>query len=417
MRVAVQMVQENLLTEREALMRINAVKCASFCSPKHLPSPSDSHLHFTGLAASQGVVHGALAFTEADCLELRSQSRSVIFCKTDSKDVNLHTLKWVSGIVTLGGSLVSTTSILCRNLAKPCVAALHDATIRSTGNEDDEMGATNQLVCGKTGGFLKMGDYVTLDGTRGELFAGLLETESAYNDPDFLTVLKWADKHRRLKIFASVSGLCFAEAHKAYQMGADGLGYVNTNMMFCSTDERLSLMRSVLFCQSPEESESPLQKLEEIHRQDFVAIFRTSHHKRVSIGLLDYSPQYFLPVDSTEADELQKDLSLSTCEFKRKIAKMHESDPTVGLRGCRLSCLIPEITEMQTRAVISAVIDVATEGIIVQPIIAVSMLCNQYEAKRVVDIITKTCTVSILNFSSKFNSLIGFTFSRTSSSR
>jgi len=242
------------------------------------------------------------------------------------------------------------------------------------------------FIC-SCGEILKPGDRVTLDGTSGKLFAGFIPIETAFNNQDFQTVLQWADKYRKMKVYASIPGHYRSEAEDAMMLHADGIGCINTDCMFSSTEERLSLSRAVIFAKSDKERAIPLARLCELHTGDFRSIFRAAKGTPVCVQLLDESLHKLLPQSWHEAAEVARQMNRSVAEVKQAMAAMHDTNPAMGLRGCRLTALMPSLTEMQTTAIMSAAIDITMEGLTVHPNIAVPMLTCDHELYVALEII------------------------------
>lgn len=401
MRIAVHMVEEGSLNEREALERIDPLKCIPYFTSEQLTratSPratfvsslassaeeaTKTHFFARGLPASQGVAKGRLAFTSADVDEILQSSNHVVYCFDDSNFMNLQAVKSSIGVCVIGGSLVSDVATLCRASTKPCVTAMRSVRVE-VANWDEQGSPSKYKLVTDEGTALFAGAMVTLDGTHGNLHLGHLATESTYEDPDFQVVLNWSEKYRKLQVFAFVEAHHLADAAYAASMHPVGM-IVSTDHMFQSTEERHEMTRSYFFDSS--QRNVHLAKMKEHHQADFVGLFKHAAGKPVMIQLLNLSPHIFLPDDIKEACSVAVSMDRAVGDIRRKMASMCECNPAMGVRGVRLTATFPEVTNIQVEAIVNAAIDVNNEGVQVKPTILVPMVTSDRELVAAIDLI------------------------------
>jgi pyruvate,orthophosphate dikinase len=316
------MVHEGVVTEREALLRIDPYKCSYFVEDqiaaneddsgaaegvdsmaalggaKQVPQPmSTMRICVSGLAASQGIISGVFALTAEECARL-SMTQDVILCISESNCTleDYAACRSAAGVLCIGGTLVSDVAMICRNLGKPCVVAVGSTPLRlEAAVGADPSKRPTRLLYG-SGETLCAGDHVTLDGTCGKLYLGKPSLTVHKKDPNYLCILKWADKYRRLRVNTSIATGTIVDAMRiACDLGTDGFGCISTDPLFYYTGDRLSLTRMALFSQSVDERNRHISVLGELHREDFKGIFRASEGKPICIKLLDTSLNYLLP--------------------------------------------------------------------------------------------------------------------------
>jgi len=279
-----------------------------------------------------------------------------------------------------------TAAVLCRGMGKPCLTNSNSMQLIGSGNNKD-----SYILVSNTGERIHSGDIITLDGGNGKIHTGLRKTISFYNDEDFQTVLLWSDKFRKIKINATLKKCndIWEQVKLAKEYGADGIGCINTDCMFNKGEERLNLMRSILIKKDCSDKDIYIDLLKEFHREDFRLIFRAAEGSNISIKLLDKPLCEFLPSSQSDILSVATHLNLTISEIKSTITLMKDENPSIGLRGCRITSFYPEITEMQIKAIISAVFDLILEGIVIVPRILVPMICTSHEFENVQKIIEK----------------------------
>mmetsp|Transcript_5702 Transcript_5702/g.12731 ORF Transcript_5702/g.12731 Transcript_5702/m.12731 type:complete len:945 (-) Transcript_5702:65-2899(-) len=387
MRLAVDLVESKVLTEREALLRVDAAK-ASFFLHQHMAAEQLASPPFSmGVAASRGVVTGPLAFTAAECMELSSRG-DVVLCLQECSAHDARAIRSASAMITISGGIFSNAAILCRGMGKPCVTRIRTAALLT--NPDG-----SKMLRTSAGDEVRAGEVVTVDGTHGRIFTGLRPCISFFEDPDFQKVLGYADKFRRLRVHASISTLGGSAGIKeqvmlARRMGADALGCVSTDGLFYSSEERLALVRNVLVERNTLQRAAHLRMLGELHREDLRALLRAGDGRSVGVKLLDLPLGMFLPSEPADMVAFAQHANHSVADVKRAVASILDADPDMGLRGCRIATFCPEITEMQVRAVACAVLDLLLEDLPSNPPkILVPMLVTSHELQHVLALVDR----------------------------
>ena len=333
LRAAVEMVEEGLISQEEAVARIDPAQLDQLLHPMIDPT-AEVEVVAKGLNASPGAASGGIVF-DADTAEERGKAgESVILVRWETTPDDFHGMVQAAGILTAHGGLTSHAAVVARGMGTPCVTgceALHvdvrAKTARLPGHE------------------LKEGDTITIDGGTGEVIVGSVPLVPPQINDDFLAVLKWADGIRRLKVRTNADNP--ADAAKAREFGAEGIGLCRTEHMFADAD-RLELMREMILAADEEGRRSALDRLLPIQQADFEGIFEAMAGLPVTIRLLDWPLHEFLPALEEEQDE----------RMRERIRSLHESNPMLGWRACRLGLFYPEIYEMQVRAIVRAAIAV-----------------------------------------------------------
>ena len=333
LRVAVEMVEEGLISKEEAVARIDPAQLDQLLHPMIDPS-ADVEVVAKGLNASPGAASGTIVF-DADTAEARGKAgESVILVRWETTPDDFHGMVQAAGILTAHGGLTSHAAVVARGMGTPCVTgceALHvdvrAKTARLAGNE------------------LKEGDTITIDGGTGEVIVGSVPLVPPQINDDFSAMLEWADGMRRLRVRANADNP--EDAAKAREFGAEGIGLCRTEHMFADAD-RLGLMREMILAADEDGRRSALDRLLPIQQADFEGIFEAMAGLPVTIRLLDWPLHEFLPALDEEQDE----------RMRERIRSLHEANPMLGWRACRLGLFYPEIYEMQVRAIVRAAIAV-----------------------------------------------------------
>ena len=299
-----------------------------------------------------------------------------------------------AGILTGRGGMTSHAAVVARGMGKCCVSGCSDLMIR----ESEKYFAT------KDGSRFNEGDWLSLDGTTGQVYSGAIPTIDALMSGDFAIIMGWADEVRKLKIRTNADTV--RDAAKAVELGAEGIGLCRTEHMFFETD-RIFAFRQMIVAKDETARRTALAKILPIQREDFVGLFKVMKGMPVTIRLLDPPLHEFLPQEEAEISQLAKELNLSFEELSNIIKSLHETNPMLGHRGCRLAVTYPEIAEMQTRAIIEAAIEVNRNGMSVIPEIMVPLVCDVLEFKYVKAIIVKTADAIIAEAGVKLPYLVG----------
>ena len=410
-RIAVEMQQEKLMTQQTALLKIPAESIDSLLVPvfdtKALKSAS---LIGRGLPAGPGAATGRIAFTAAAAeLEIR-RGNKVVLCRTETSPDDLKGMLHSQGILTSRGGVSSHAALVARQLGKVCVCGAGDIII----NYDKKTLSAGKVV-------LKEGDYISIDGTTGAIYKGMIESADSevkrvlegslrpsrsYTYELFRTVMRWSDKHRRLKIRTNADTP--AMARQAVAFGAEGIGLCRTEHMFFEGN-RIDFMRQMILAVDETERRAALKKLLPFQRRDYVGLFRAMAGRPVTIRLLDPPLHEFLPHDDAVRRQLADKLGLPLEFVIERIKALHEENPMLGCRGCRLGILHPEITEMQTRAIFEAAAQVlkSNRKIKVNPEIMIPLVGFKAELQDQLEIVHRTAQEVMKKRNVKVNYLVG----------
>jgi pyruvate,orthophosphate dikinase len=365
-RVACDMVGEGLITEDEAVARIPPAALDQLLHPTIDPAAT-LELLATGLPASPGAATGTVVF-DADDAEARARTgEAVILVRRETSPDDFHGMVAARAILTARGGMTSHAAVVARGMGKPCIAG---ASI-----EVDEVG--RQIRAG--GRTLSDGDAITLDGTTGRIYFGTATLRVPEMDEYFTRLMGWADAIRPMRV--RVNADTPADAHRGRDFGAEGIGLCRTEHMFFEGD-RLTVMREMILATSVADRERALTRLLPMQRGDFESIFRAMEGFPVTIRLLDPPLHEFLPHDDDEIETLAKQVGQDAGQVRDVVASLREQNPMLGLRGCRLGIIHPEITRMQVRAIFEAACTVAARKGRVQPEVMIPLVASVVEFRR-----------------------------------
>jgi pyruvate,orthophosphate dikinase len=342
-KVACDMVREKLIDEKEAVLRIPANDLTQLLLPSFSPKAKSSADVLTrGLPASPGAAVGKLAFTADEAVERAAAGEDVLLVRKETSPEDVDGMHSAVGILTSTGGMTSHAAVVARGWGRCCVAGAGEVQI----NEK----ARKIVVGGKT---FTHKDTLSLDGSTGEVMAGTVDTQSPKLSGDFAKVMKWADKYRKLSIRTNADTP--GDAKRAREFGAEGIGLCRTEHMFFQED-RIAAMREMILADDEGDRRKALAKLLPFQRKDFVGIFTAMKGLPVTVRLLDPPLHEFLPHDAKNQTEMAKRLGVSAAAVKARVSQLHEANPMLGHRGCRLSVTYPEILEMQVQAIVEAAI-------------------------------------------------------------
>ncbi|AZT90299.1 pyruvate, phosphate dikinase [Caldicellulosiruptor changbaiensis] len=379
LKIAVDMVEEGLITKEEAMLKVDPKQLDTLLHPTFEPSALKAAKPIAkGLPASPGAATGKIYFTaeEAKAAVERGEKK-VILVRTETSPEDIEGMVAAQGILTSRGGMTSHAAVVARGMGKCCVAGCGDISI----NEEEKYFTTPD------GKVYREGDWISLDGSTGYVYEGELPTKDPELTGYFATFMQWADEIRRLKVRANADTP--RDAAQARRFGAEGIGLCRTEHMFFEED-RIPAMREMIVARTEEQRRKALNKLLPMQRGDFEALFREMKGYPVTIRLLDPPLHEFLPKEDDAIRELAAQMGITFEELKSIVQSLHELNPMLGHRGCRLAVIYPEIAEMQTRAIIEAAINVKNEGIDVVPEIMVPLVGELKELKYIKDIIVKT---------------------------
>jgi len=386
LKIAVDMVNEGMITKEEALMRVDPKQLDSLLHPNFEPNALKKATPIAkGLPASPGAATGKIYFSAEEAVEAFNNGEThVLLVRLETSPEDIEGMNVAQGILTGRGGMTSHAAVVARGMGKCCVAGCSEITI----NQAEKYFVT------KNGEKFKEGDWVSIDGSTGNVYAGRLPTVDPELTGDFATLMNWADNVRRMKIRTNADTP--RDAKQALKLGAEGIGLCRTEHMFFEAD-RIFVFRQMILAENEEQRRKALDKLLPMQRADFEELFRVMKGYSVTIRLLDPPLHEFLPEKEEDIVSLAKDMNVSYEYLKDVIKKQHEINPMMGLRGCRLAVVYPEIAEMQTRAIIEAAINVKKEGIDVVPEIMVPLTSEAKEFRFVKDIIVRTADEIIKN--------------------
>ena len=365
-RIAMEMVRQGMLTEQEAVMRIEPEKLDELLHPVFKKAALSAAKPITkGLPASPGAAPGRIVFFAEDAEAWAERGEKTILVRIETSPEDLKGMLSAQGIMTARGGMTSHAAVVARGMGKCCVSAANSVII--------DYKARTLSVDGLT---LKEGDWLSLDGSTGFVYAGSIETQAPELSGDFGELMAMADKYARLKVRTNADTP--RDAAVARQFGATGIGLTRTEHMFFDGDKIIA-MRQMILAKDEEGRREALKKLLPLQRDDFYGIFKAMHDLPVTVRLLDPPLHEFVPHDEKGQKEMADVMGVTVSEVKERVESLIEQNPMLGHRGCRLGNTYPEITEMQTRAILSAALDLKAEGIKTYPEIMIPLIGNVLE--------------------------------------
>ncbi len=373
-RIAVEMVKEGLITEREAILRVDPSSIDQLLHPSMDPN-APKKLLARGLPASPGAASGHVVFTADEAEEQAGRGKAVILVRAETSPEDIHGMKAARGILTARGGMTSHAAVVARGMGKSCVAGCSSIAIRYDVREMhisvyDENGHPAETVV------IKANDLITLDGGTGSVYLGAVPTVPAALSGEFGVLMEWADKVRKMRVRANADTPL--DARTARNFGAEGIGLCRTEHMFFD-DERIAAVREMILAGDLPARKHAVNKLLPFQRSDFVGVFREMAGLPVTIRLLDPPLHEFLPHEPAQVDALAKTMGVKAETLLRKVEELTEFNPMLGHRGCRLAITYPEIYEMQVRAILEAACEVAAQGIDVRPEIMIPLAMTRKE--------------------------------------
>ncbi|HIJ87205.1 MAG TPA: pyruvate, phosphate dikinase [Desulfuromonadales bacterium] len=365
-KIAVDMVNEGLIDQRTAVKRVAPEQLDQLLHPS-LDPKAVKNIIAKGLPASPGAVSGTVVFTADEAESEAKTGRKVILVRIETSPEDIHGMHAAQGILTARGGMTSHAAVVARGMGKCCVA----------GCGDIKVDYANQFFTTKGGIVVKKGDMITLDGSLGEVMLGAVPTVSAQLTGDFGTLMGWVDGIRRLKVRTNADTP--HDAKVARQFGAEGIGLCRTEHMFFDA-ERIAAVREMILSDDVEGRELALAKILPMQKSDFIGLFREMKGLPVTIRLLDPPLHEFLPQEEKDIVELCKTMKVPVSALKHKIETLHEFNPMLGHRGCRLGITFPEIYNMQVTAIMEAACElVKNEGFSIVPEIMIPLIATVKE--------------------------------------
>ncbi len=347
MKIAVDMVEEGLISEEEAICRIEPPSLDQLLHPTIDPRV-ERHIIGSGLPASPGAATGEIVFTAEEAVAAESEGRKVILVRIETSPEDIHGMHAAEGILTTRGGMTSHAAVVARGMGIPCVV----------GAGSMRVDLRNELLIGVGGITLKRGDTITIDGSSGQVLQGTVPMIQPALSGDFGKLMTWADKNRRMTVRTNADTPQDARAARSF--GAEGIGLCRTEHMFFEGD-RIHVMREMILAEDENGRRAALAKLLPMQRSDFTELFTIMHGLPVTIRLLDPPLHEFLPKTEAEIADVAKAMGMPPAFLARRIDAIHEFNPMLGHRGCRLAISYPEIAEMQARAIFEAAVAAALE--------------------------------------------------------
>ena len=346
LKIAVDMAREGLITEEEAVLRLEPSQLDQLLHPT-IAENAKRDVIVTGLPASPGAAVGKVVFDSEEAFAMAEKGEDVILVRIETSPEDIKGMHAARAIVTARGGMTSHAAVVARGMGRPCVCG--------AGGLQIDMAKGVFRVMGRE---IKKGEIITVDGAAGQVMLGAVEMSQPDLSGDFGTLMGWADKVRKLKVRANAETAL--DARTAVEFGAEGIGLCRTEHMFFDA-ERIPEVRAMILANDEKGRRESLAKLLPMQRSDFEELFRILGDMPVTIRLLDPPLHEFLPHNDADMDEVAKASGVSVDELKRRAAELHESNPMLGHRGCRLGITYPEIYEMQARAIFEAAVNVSRE--------------------------------------------------------
>ena len=379
MKIACDLVDEGMITEEEAVAMIDPKSLDSLLHPTFDPAAlKKAKVVGTGLAASPGAACGQIVFSAEKATDWAKNGHKVVLVRLETSPEDIEGMHYAQGVLTVRGGMTSHAAVVARGMGTCCVSGCGAIKM----NEE----ARTFELSGKT---YKEGDWISIDGSTGNIYGEKIKTAAATISGDFDRLMSWADKFRRLQVRTNADTP--HDAQQAAAFGAEGIGLCRTEHMFFEAD-RIKAMREMIVSETSEQRERALAKLEPIQQADFEAIYEAMKGRPVTIRLLDPPLHEFVPTDPKDIADLAAEMGLSVEHLNQVISSLHEFNPMMGHRGCRLDVTFPEIAKMQTAAIIKAALAVRSRRPAwkITPEIMVPLVGEEKELAFVKSVIDKT---------------------------
>ena len=376
-KIAMDMLRQGMITEKEAVLRVDPNKLDELLHPVFdKKALKEARVIAKGLAASPGAASGKIVFNADDATVWHAKGERVIMVRVETSPEDLAGMAAAAGILTARGGMTSHAAVVARGMGKCCVSGAGSLVI--------DYGKKTMTVDGIT---LKEGDFISLNGSTGEIYLGSVATQEAELDSDFGELMKLADKYTRLVVRTNADTPY--DAQVARNFGAVGIGLCRTEHMFFE-GEKIRAMREMILAENADDRRIALARILPYQQADFKGIFKAMEDCPVTVRLLDPPLHEFVPHEEKEQRELAKIMNVQFETVRQRVEVLHEANPMLGHRGCRLGNTYPEITEMQTRAILGAALELKKEGVTTYPEIMVPLTGILYEFTNQENIIRKT---------------------------
>ncbi|MDD3181920.1 MAG: pyruvate, phosphate dikinase [Alphaproteobacteria bacterium] len=392
LRIAVEMVGEGVITKEEAINRIDPASLDQLLHPT-LDPKAPRNVIAKGLPASPGAASGIVVFTADEAEDLASKGQKVILCRIETSPEDIHGMHAAKGIVTSRGGMTSHAAVVARGMGRACVAGAGDLHIDYSQGQ--------MLVKGVV---VKAGEIITIDGSKGEIMLGEVPTIQPELSGDFGVLMGWADSVRKLKVRTNAETPL--DARTALKFGAEGIGLCRTEHMFFDA-ERITAMREMIVAENEDGRRAALSKLLPFQQKDFEDLFTIMDGLPVTIRLLDPPLHEFLPNTKADMEAVAKGAGVSVEQVERRAAMLHESNPMLGHRGCRLGISYPEIYEMQARAIFGAVIAMKKQGKTVLPEVMIPLVALKKELDILEQMVRRVASQMMQDAGTEFAYLVG----------
>ncbi|HIW57120.1 MAG TPA: pyruvate, phosphate dikinase [Firmicutes bacterium] len=393
-KIAVDLVSEGMITKEEAIMKVDPKQLDSLLHPTFVASALKNAEVFTkGLAASPGAACGKVYFTAEDCVAAAENGEKTVLVRLETSPEDIEGMEAAEGVLTARGGMTSHAAVVARGMGTCCVAGCGDIKV----DYDNACFSVGDTV-------VKQGDYISIDGSTGNVYLGQIETESAKMAGDFGTFMSWVDEIRTMQVRTNADTP--RDAKQAKEFGAEGIGLCRTEHMFFAED-RIPAIREMIVSKTAEQRKNALAKILPMQRGDFEAIFRAMDGLPVTIRLLDPPLHEFVPHTDEDIKALADEMGLTFEELKATVDGLEEFNPMLGHRGCRLAVTFPEIAEMQARAIMEAAVACNKDGMNVVPEIMVPLVGEVKELKYVKKFIVDTAEKVLEENNMKFDYKIG----------
>ncbi len=378
LKIACDLVDEGHKTEEEAVLMIDPRNLDTLLHPQFDAAALKAATPLgKGLGASPGAACGKVVFTADDAVEWKEKGERVVLVRLETSPEDITGMKAAQGILTVRGGMTSHAAVVARGMGTCCVSGCGDI------NMDEEN--KKFTLAGKT---FNEGDYISIDGTTGNIYEGDIPTVDASIAGEFGRVMAWADKYRKLKVRTNADTP--TDTAKAVELGAEGIGLCRTEHMFFGED-RIPKFRRMILSDTVEQREEALKAIGEFQKSDFKAMYKVLEGMPMVVRFLDPPLHEFVPTEEEDIKALAADMGITVEDVKAKCDALHEFNPMMGHRGCRLAVTYPEIAKMQTRAVMEAAIEVAEEtGKDIVPEIMIPLVGEEKELKFVKDVVVET---------------------------
>jgi len=392
-KIAVDMVKEKLISKKEAILRIDPNTLDTLLHPT-LDEKVDKKIIASGLPASPGAASGKVVFSAEEAERLNGMMQDTILVRLETSPEDIHGMHAAKGILTARGGMTSHAAVVARGMGRPCVSGSSEITI------DYE---TRQFKAGQE--IINEGEVITIDGGAGKVMKGLVPTVQPEISGYFSTIMKWADQFRKLKVRTNAE--TENDSRTAREFGAEGIGLCRTEHMFFD-EERILSVRQMILSKSREDRNNALNKLLPHQKNDFQQIFKVMYGLPVTVRLLDPPLHEFLPKTEKDIEEVARASNMGVKEVKDRISELHEENPMLGHRGCRLGISFPEIYEMQCEAIFEALVELKknkSKAALVE--IMIPLVSTDTELKILRDLVDTTAKKIELKYNFKLKYMVG----------